>query len=113
MIETVIKEYIQSKLDVPIYFENDESNLDNEYIVIERTSGGMTNHISSGTFAFQSYSTSLYGACSLDEELRKAVFDMIELDSIARVELDSYYNYTDTTKKKYRYQAVFYLVYYD
>ena len=35
------------------------------------------------------------------------MYDLIELDEITSLHLNSDYDYTDTTIKKYRYQAVF------
>ena len=63
--------------------------------------------LSSSTFAFQSYSNSMYGAAALNEVVKQAVDSLIEIDSIASVKLNSDYNFTDTTTKKYRYQAVY------
>ena len=37
---------------------------------------------------------------------------IIELDDISRCELNTDYNYTDTARKKYRYQAVYDIVHY-
>ena len=47
------------------------------------------------------------------EEVFLAMLDeLIELGIIASVRLNSDYNYTDTTTKQYRYQAVFDIVHY-
>ena len=59
------------------------------------------------TFAFQSYSTSLYNASLLNELTKQAVDSLIELDDIASVRLNTDYNFTDSTTKQYRYQAVY------
>ena len=60
----------------------------------------------------QSFSTSLYGAATLNERVKAAMEKIIELDDISKCELNSDYNYTDTNRKKYRYQAVFDIVYF-
>lgn len=49
----------------------------------------------------------MYDAAKLNEELKEVVENMIELDEISNVQLNSDYNFTDTTTKEYRYQAVF------
>ncbi|OOV85805.1 hypothetical protein BTA35_0216720, partial [Oceanospirillum linum] len=59
------------------------------------------------TFAFQSYAPSMYEAAVLNEAVKETVEGMIELDEISKIKLNSDYNYTDTTTKEYRYQAVF------
>ena len=49
----------------------------------------------------------MYGAAALNEEVKKAVDSLIELNEIASVTLNTDYNFTDTTTKQYRYQAVY------
>ncbi|SDQ04437.1 hypothetical protein SAMN04487752_0319, partial [Carnobacterium viridans] len=43
----------------------------------------------------------------LNEELKEVVENLILLNEISGVRLNSDYNFTDTTTKEYRYQAVF------
>ena len=38
--------------------------------------------------------------------------DIVELDSISQAELNTDYNFTDTQTKRYRYQAVYDLVFF-
>ena len=106
MIEIIILNHLKGKLSVPVHLEKPEPT-PSEYILFEKTSSGRTNMLSSSTFAFQSYSESMYGASALNEEVKKAVDSLIELDDIASVKLNTDYNFTDTTTKKYRYQAVY------
>ena len=49
----------------------------------------------------------MYEAAVLNEAVKETVEGMIELDEISKIKLNSDYNYTDTTTKEYRYQAVF------
>ena len=39
-------------------------------------------------------------------------FKIVEMDDISKCQLNSDYNYTDTTRKKYRYQAVYDMVHF-
>jgi len=48
----------------------------------------------------------------LNAELKEILKDLIKLDEISRIKLNSDYNYTDTTTKEYRYQAVFDITHY-
>lgn len=64
------------------------------------------------TYAFQSYAPTLYEAALLNAELKEVLKDLIKLDEISRIKLNSDYNYTDTTTKEYRYQAVFDITHY-
>ena len=111
MVEKIVKDYLQSSLGIPVRLE-EEDDLGNEYVLIEKTGSSTGNHIASATLAVQSYSTSLYGAASLNERVKAAMEKIIELDDISRCELNTDYNYTDPARKKYRYQAVFDIVYY-
>ena len=106
MIEITILDHLKSKLSVDIALEKPEP-LPTEYVLFEKTGSNRSNHLVSSTFAFQSYSTSLYNASLLNELTKQAVDSLIELDEIASVRLNSDYNFTDTTTKQYRYQAVY------
>lgn len=106
MIEITILNHLKTKLTVPVRLEKPEP-APSEYILFEKTGSLRTNMLSSSTFAFQSYSDSMYGASALNEEVKQAVDSLIELDDIANVKLNTDYNFTDTTTKKYRYQAVY------
>lgn len=44
--------------------------------------------------------------------MKEAMKRITERDGVCRCELNSDYNYTDTKRKKYRYQAVFNIAYY-
>ena len=111
MVEKIVKDYLQSNLEIPVRME-EEDGLGKEYVLIEKTGSSTENHIASATLAIQSYSISLYGAASLNEKIKKAMEKIIELDDICRCNLNSDYNYTDTARKKYRYQAVYDIVHY-
>ena len=111
MIEKIIKDYLQDSLGLPARME-EEDNLGTEYVLVEKSRSGAENHISKATLAIQSYSTSMYKAAALNERVKEAMEKSIELDDISRCELNSDYNYSDTGRKKYRYQAVFDIVYY-
>ena len=54
----------------------------------------------------------MYDAAALNEEVILAMQNLIEVDDVTHVELNSNYNYTDTTTKEYRYQAVFDITHY-
>lgn len=111
MVEKTIKDYLQTSLGIPVRLE-EEDNLGNEYVLIEKTGSGVEDHIKRATLAIQSYSMSLYGAAEFNERVKEAMEKCIELDDICRCDLNSDYNYTDTSRKKYRYQAVFDIVHY-
>lgn len=106
MIEAIILNHLKSKLTVPVRLEKPNPAPD-KYVLFEKIGSDEGNHTEGSTFAFQSYADSMYNAATLNEEVKKAVKSLIELDEIVSVKLNSDYNFTDTTTKQYRYQAVF------
>lgn len=111
MIEKIVLDYLKSVLNVPVVMEKPTSTEINEFVLLEKTGSGLVNHINEATFAIQSWSTSMYGAAELNEDVKEAMLQLPDVADISRAELNSDYNYTDTTTKSYRYQAVFDLVY--
>lgn len=111
MIEETILDYLSKKIPVMVRME-EEIDMPDEYILLEKTGGGETNHIRRATIAVQSYAGSLYRAMQINEEVKEAMTNITVLDEISRCTLNSDYDYTDTTRKKYRYQAVFDIVHY-
>lgn len=111
MIEKIISDYLTSALPVPAYPEEPE-NRPEKYILVEKTGGGSENYINSATIAIQSYAESLYLAAELNEAVKKAMEEVIQLDVVCSIELNSDYRYTDTETKRYRYQAVYDIAHY-
>lgn len=111
MIEETVLDYLSEKVPVMVRME-EELDMPDEYILVEKTGSGENNHIRRATIAVQSYAGSLYRAMQINEEVKEAMNDITALDEISRCTLNSDYDYTDTTRKKYRYQAVFDIVHY-
>lgn len=110
MIEKTVLNYLDGVLDVPVHMER-QKNATAPYVLIELTAGDDTNHIRNATVAVQSYAKSLYEAAELNDKVLKAMADIDGLTNVSKCSINSYYNYTNTTTKEYRYQAVFNLVY--
>lgn len=113
MIELILLEYLNRKLQVSAYMEEPKgASLSSEYVVLEKTGGSETDFVCRSTFAIQSYSDTLYGAAQLNESVKEAM-DSITLETeISKAAPEGDYNFTDVTRKKYRYQAVYELVYF-
>ena len=115
MIEVTVFDFLTANLLAPVYMEI-PSNPPKKMVVIEKTGSSETNFIKRSTFAIQSYGKSLYEAAELNEVVKETMMDGLDglsaLDEIVSVNLNSDYNYTDTTTKRYRYQAVFDIVHY-
>lgn len=111
MIEKTVLDYMNENMSVPVYMEK-PSNEPTSYVLIEKTGGSRSNYLDQATIAVQSYAPSLYEAVLLDENAREVMDSLDELDSIVSARLVRNYNFTDTTKKKYRYQSIYDLVHY-
>lgn len=111
MIEKIVLNYLKKKLSVSCYMEKPE-NPPKSYVLIEKTAGGEENMIKSAMLAVQSYAETLAKAATLNEEVKDALRDITELDDISKAKLNTDYNFTDTTTKKYRYQAVYDFIYF-
>ena len=111
MIEEIVRNYLLSALDVPVYIDV-PSEPPESYVVIERTGGGETEHIREATIALQSYGSRRYDAAVLHEFVMGVMKDIIILDSISSCEINAEYDFTDISTKRFRYQAVYNIVYY-
>lgn len=111
MIEKCVCDYLNEVMGLPCYWEKPEV-MPEEFLIVEKTGGKVTEHIKSATIAVQSYAGSMYRAAELNEAVKAVMDHLAELDGVSRVELNSDYNFTDTTTKQYRYQAVFDIVHY-
>ena len=110
MIEKIVLDYLKEVLNVPVYMEKPQE-MPTQFVLIEKTGSSEENFILSATIALQSYAESLYLAAELNEKVKKAMNDIIVLNTVSKSKLNTDYNFTDTAKKLYRYQAVYDLVY--
>lgn len=110
VIEKIVLDYLNDVLSVPAYTEKPEEP-PIRYVIIEKTGGSTENFINSATLALQSHAESLFLAAELNEEVINAMDNIIVLDDIAKSKYNTDYNFTDTSKKEYRYQAVYDLTY--
>ena len=110
MIEIIVTDYLNGKLGVPVYMEMPDVQ-PMRFVLVERTGGSEDEHIQYATLAIQSYADSAYQAAALNSNVKVAMKEIVVLDSIFKSKLNSDYNFTDTIRKKHRYQAVYDLVY--
>jgi hypothetical protein len=112
MIEKVLLDYLNaSELSVKAYAQRPE-NEPKSYVLIDKTGSERTNKIEAATIAIQSYAPTLFEAASLNEEVKAIMDEFVEEPSVGRVRLATDYNFTSTTAKRYRYQAVYNITHY-
>ena len=111
MIEKTVYHYLGQSF--PAFMEIPESFPDKPFVVIEKLpGGGKENHINSSRIAVQSYGNTLFEAAVLNERVKELMDQMVALDEVSKVSLNSDYNFTDAATKRYRYQAVFDIIHY-
>lgn len=111
MIEETLINYLSSALSLSVYAEEPHKP-PGEYLIVEKIGSSSENYIESATIAIQSYSKTLYDVAKLNECVKSAMSDIVALPNISSCKLNSDYNFTDTETKRYRYQAVYDIVYY-
>lgn len=113
MIEQLIYNYLNVRAPFPVYMEVPEGGGTPPFAVIQKTGGGVLDGVVfSATLAIQSYGGTLLEAAQTNELIKGLMASAVTLPDVARCRLNSDYNFTDTTKKQYRYQAVFDIIHY-
>lgn len=112
MIEEVVIAYLSQRLSAPVVGSLPE-DFPMTFVSVEKTGSYVRDHIVTETLAIQSWADTQYNAAVLNKAVKAAMPGLLELDCIGRVKLNTDYNYTDTTTKRQRYQAVYEVVYYE
>lgn len=110
MIEEIVLNYLKENLEIPAYMEEPEKP-PKEYVLVEKIGSSESDMVCTATLVVQSYSDSLYHTAILNNKVKETMQDIVNIDDVSRCACNSDYNYTDTTTKRYRYQAVFDIVY--
>lgn len=110
MIAKTLLDYLNASLDVPVFMEAPDQTAG--YVLIDQTGSSRENHITTTTFAIQSYGATLYEAMLLNDSVTQAMGGFLELGEVTRVELETDYNFTNTATKQYRWQAVYNITHY-
>lgn len=114
IIEELLRNFLSEKLAYPVLTEIPDRDIPEQFYLIEKTGGSISNHIERSTITIQSYGSSLYDSSVMNEQLKYAMeYNAISIPEIVSIDLDGDYNFTDTTEKKYRYQAVFDIIHYE
>lgn len=113
VIEAQVIDYLSNNLNCPVYAEQPGDG-GTEFVVVEKTGSSRVNYLDSAMIAVQSYSGRLADAAELNQVVKGLMLAMPhEVGAVSAVRLNSDYNFTDTSTKHYRYQAVFDITYYE
>ena len=110
MILKDLLDYLNTQLSVGVYAEAPAQLTD--YVLLDQTATSNENHITTTTIAVQSYGATLYNAMLLNEDVKAAMESFADQPQVARVKLETDYNFTNTATKQYRWQAVYHITHY-
>lgn len=111
MIEKIVLDHLNDNLTGITAYMEEPQNAPESYVVMQKTGSDYIDGIYMATFAVQSYANSMYNAAALNEDVKGIMDTLPEELYITKSTLNSDYNYTDTSKKKYRYQCVYDVIY--
>ena len=113
MIEKIVYDFLKKNIGKNVYMEKPCKAYSDiiPFILIEKTGGSVSNHISHATISIRSYGATLFKAAELNETVKSAMSEITSLINVSSCALNSDYNFTDVTTKQYRYQAVFNITY--
>lgn len=106
MIEILLKSFLEKETNTKTYLVLPDKKPDS-FITLEKIGSSNINNLDSSIFAIQSWANSMYEAAKLNQQIKKLLqTQFMELENISKANINSDYNFTDTTTKKYRYQMV-------
>ena len=111
-IEATVINYLQTALGIDAVYAEVPETPEEEYYVVDKTGGGMTNRIKSSTIAVQTYGPSKLRASEMNEDVKVAMDGFSALDEIGSCRLNSDYNFSNTAKRQHRYQSVWDITHY-
>lgn len=112
MIELTVKEHLESHLDAPVYFEFPEDPPE-FFFILKKSGNPRENLLDSAMLIVDSYGPSNLAAAMVNEAVKKALDDLALLPNISASRRGGDYPAFDTANKRYRYQAVQNITYYE
>ena len=110
-IEQIIRDYLLAKLNnVPVEVTEPTNALE-KYITFRVIDQGIENYIQAVTVEFYSYGNSPLESSLLNEELKKAMLDIVELDEIFSCKLGGGGSDFKNDMKRFRYRSYFNIFY--
>ena len=110
MIETEVLNVLTAVLaPVPVSMEV-PSPMPGTFVVLEKTGTSRTDHITTSTFAVQSWAPTVLDAARLNEQAKAAMDALPARRGIGAARLETDYTFTDPATHRYRYQAVYRVV---
>ena len=112
MIEVLIKNYLKTKLNIPVGFEIPKTK-PQTYVIIQKLDGSRQNMIDYVTLEFIAISKKYLDAATTCKQVKKAMFDAISQDYIAGVKLGGESQGVRDSTTEYESSCIFNITYYD
>lgn len=112
MIEDFTREYLDKNMDQPVSVGR-PSPMPPRFCAIQKGDSQVRNLIPTATITVYSYAPTEFEAASMNQTVKAQMLAMAELPEICRVQLDTDFSSPDTEVKSPRYQAIFYVTYYE
>ena len=112
MIELAIKEHMERLLDAPVFFEFPQDQTQ-RFVVLKIENNPRENLLDSAMLVADSYGGSQLEAAGLNTIVKMVLDSLIELPRISASHRGGDYPAFDTQNKRYRYQAVQNITYYE
>lgn len=112
MIESILIDQLKTETghDAFVMVPDD---MPGEFYIIDRTATSQANHIVTINCAVQSYAKSAARAAEMAEQAVACLEALADRDDFSKCEMYNLYMFTDTVRKRPRYQAMFEIIYYE
>ena len=111
MIETIVKDFMESCLSVPVFMEYPKDP-HKRFVVLRKAGSSRENLVDTAMFIADSYAESMFESAMLNEQVLTAFDSLTDLDAVSSSKRGGDYNLPDTQNKRYRYQAICNVTYY-
>lgn len=111
MIETILLNYLEDTLRVPVWAEFPQ-NPPERFVILRFGDTTRENMLETTMVIAESYDSSLLKTAQLNQRVKAAMDALPELPEISAARLGADYPAPDTKNKRYRYQAVYNITHY-
>lgn len=112
MIEGFVRQYLDDNMEQPVSIGR-PSPMPSSFYAIQKTDSEIRKMIPTATITVYSYAPTEFEAATMNQDVKAQMQAMAELPEICRVALDTDFSSPDTEVKSPRYQAIFYVTYYE
>ena len=110
-IEKKVREYLKSKLNIPVYLEEPEAKV-TKYAIVEKVGSSVENLIYRAMINVTCYDSTLSLTAALNDDIVSYMEQMPDEElEVYDCFLNSEYNATETSTHRYRYESLFDITY--